>query len=800
MLISLNWLRDFVDLPNDLSVTELADRFTTTCAEVENVEPIRVDAQGLICAQVQSVRSVKDDSVRLAVLDCGRGKTVETVTSAVNLKPGDRVIYAPSGASVRSLGEIVDTTIAGNRSSGMILPGDALGIALAAREPIFCPPSLDPGTMLDVSMFEDWVIEIDNHSINHRPDLWGHYGIAREFAAVYGVKLRPYPVVAVAELTDSSLPEIPIHIDDAKDCPRYTGLLMDRVESRPAPLWMQLRLGHVGLRPIDCLVDLTNYIMLELGQPMHAFDGDGVDRIEVGTVEAGTKFTTLDEVERTLPEQALMILTNRRPIAIAGIMGGLETEISADTKSMLLESANFNPYIIRRTTNALGHRTDASARFEKSLDPAHTVLAVQRFVHLARAEYENLTLTSRLSDAHPNPPVPLTITVDPNHVREFMGHDVSRERMIDILTALEFQVADNGDRLTVGVPSFRATRDIEIDVDIIEEIARFVGYDNIAPQFPRVQVRALETNPLQQLERRTLRVFVDGLNMVETHRYLWEDCDWCAKLGYDPGGGLTLRNPPAAGLENMRATLIPGLLQVADLNRHHFAEMKLIELGSAFPAGNGDHVERRRVGILCGIRQKAADDRLLATLKGDIETWAWQTLSHAAAFDAATPVAAHPWQHPDKTAVIHIGDRAIGRTGVVPFDQRRRIDEHLSAWSFAWAEFDLDDLVGMLDNFAPLSAVPPFPEVELDFSVLTDASRRFSEIRPELATFNDALLRRITFVDSYEGKSVPKGKRSMTFRAKIGMSDRTLVEDDVARFRAAFEQHLAKRGLQLRTL
>ncbi len=799
MLISLNWLRDFVDLPHNLSVTELAERFTTTCAEVEGVEPIRVDAQGLICAQVQSVQSADDDSVRLAVLNCGGGKTVETVTSAVNLKTGDRIIYAPSGASVQSLGKIVDTTVAGKPSSGMILPGDALGIALAAREPIFCPPSVDPGSPLDSSMFEDWVIEIDNHSINHRPDLWGHYGIAREFAAVYGLKLRPYPVVPVDELTDPALPEIPIEIDDAKQCPRYTGLLMERVESRPAPLWMQLRLGHVGLRPIDCLVDMTNYIMLELGQPMHAFDGDGVDRIEVGTVESGTKFTTLDELERTLPDGALMILSNRKPIALAGIMGGLETEISENTKSMLLESANFNPYIIRRTTNALGHRTDASARFEKSLDPAHTVLAVQRFVHLARAEYENLTLSSRLSDAHPNPPVPLSITVDPNHVRDFMGHDVSRERMIDILTALEFNVTEDGERLTVDVPSFRATRDIEMDVDIIEEIARFVGYDNIAPQFPRVQVRALETNPLQQLERRTLRVFVDGLNMVETYRYLWEDRDWCAKLGYDLAGSLTLRNPPAAGLENMRATLIPGLLEVADLNRHHFAEMKLVELGSAFPPSNGDHIERRRVGILCGARQKAADDRLLAMLKGHIETWAWQTLSHAAAFDAAA-ASAHPWEHPDKTAVIHIGDRAIGRTGVVPFDLRRCIDEHLSAWSFAWAEFDLEDLVGMLDNFAPLSAVPPFPEVELDFSVLTDASRRFSDIRRELSAFDDLLLRRVTFVDSYEGKSVPQGKRSMTFRAKISASDRTLVEDDVTRFRAVFEQHLAKCGLRLRTL
>ena len=799
MLVSVKWLSDFVDLPENLTPAELADRFTIVCAEVEGVEPIEVQARGLICAEVRELNRVDGaDSLRAAILDIGGGKTVETVTAAPSLLIGSRVVYAPKGAHVKAMGEIVDTAVRGRTSSGMILPGDAVGIAMAAREAVFLGPDVEPGTELDSDLFEDWAVEIDNHSINHRPDLWGHYGIARELAAIYGTALKPYPVVPVEALQDETLPEIPIEIDDPDRCPRYTGLLMKSVASRPAPLWMQLRLGHVGSRPIDFLVDLTNYIMLELGQPMHAFDGDDVDRIEVGTVEAGTRFATLDNVERTMPDGALMIMCRRKPVALAGIMGGAETEIKPSTRSMLLESANFDPYVIRRCTSRLAHRTDASARFEKSLDPANTVLAIQRFVYLGKSVFEDLTLASRLSDAYPKPLPKVSVTLDPHYACRFMGHHVTRDEITRILTALEFKVADNGETMTVEVPGFRATRDIEIEADVIEEIARFVGYNTIEPSFPEVTVRALERNPLQSLERASLRLLTQGLGMTEIYRYLWCDLAWCETLGYDPGECLTLRNPAAAGLERLRPSLLPGLLAAADLNRHHFSQFKLVELGSVFPRAENDHVERRRIGVLFGVRGKTAEDRQLAELKGAIETWSWQTLSHPVEFVSAEAEASHPWEHPYKTAMVRIADRDIGRVGAAPLELRRRMDDHLAAWAFAWAEWELDDLTDMVSAHAKLAVVPAYPEVELDFSVLVDGARRFTEVRRSIGAFDDVLVRRVTFVGSYEGGSVPAGKRSMTFRIRIGDPTRTLVDADVARFREAFEQHLTQCGAELR--
>jgi len=494
-----------------------------------------------------------------------------------------------------------------------------------------------------------------------------------------------------------------------------------------------------------------------------------------------------------------MILSHRRPVALAGIMGGADTEIKPATKSMLLESANFNPYVIRRCANRLGHRTDASARFEKSLDPANTVLAIQRFVHLGRAEFENLTLASRLSDAFPKPPGELTVPLDPDYARRFMGHDVSREEMTRILSSLEFEVADRGETLSVKVPSFRATRDIEIEADLIEEIARFVGYNNIEPAFPEVSIKVLHRNALQTLERATLRTWTLGLGMNEVYGYIWYDAAWCGAIGYEPGECLTLRNPAAAGLERLRRSLMPGLLAAAELNRHHHSEFRLVELGSTFDRVNGEHAERRCVGVLTGALRKSAEDELLAELKGAAETWGWQVLSSPVSFAAAAADPGRPWEDANKTAAIAVEGRTIGKAGVVPLDLRRRMDEHLAAWSFAWAEFALDGVTDLLVKFPPLGTVPAFPEVELDFSVLVDAGRRYTDVTKALRAFEHRLLKRLTFVGSYEGKSVPPGKRSMTLRARIGDAARTLVDADVTVFREAFERHLAARGADLRT-
>jgi len=801
MLISLNWIRDFVDLPRDVSPPELGERFTLTCAEIEGVERIRVDARGLIAARVVSNRELPGSrGLRHVVLDVGGGRTVETVTAAPLLHVGTCVVYAPPGASLAAFGVIREAKVEGHASVGMILPGEAIGIEMAVQTAIVLPPYAEPGEELAAEAFDDWVIEVDNKSITHRPDLWGHYGIARELAAMYRSELKPYPVVPLEELTDVDLPEIPITIDDPGRCPRYSGLRFGSVGSQAAPLWMQLRLGHVGLRPIDCLVDLTNYIMMELGQPMHAFDGDKVERIEVGLAEPRSTFVTLDGIERALPDAALMILSNRRPIALAGIMGGLDTEIRAQTQSLLLESANFEPATIRRCANALGLRTDACVRFEKSLDPANTVLAIQRFMHLARPEFPQMKPASRLSDAYPEPAEPVTVEVDPHFAARFMGHPIEAKDIVEILTPLGFTVEDDADKLLVGVPSWRATKDISIEADVIEEVARYVGYNSIEPVLPDVEVRCFEPNAQHEVEQASLRLLCLGLSFSEIHGYIWYDSNWTRRLGFDPGPCCELKNPASAAMHLLRQTLVPGLLAAVDLNRHYAADLRLVELGGVFfPEGSQvqEAHERRHLGLVCARRQKGAEETLLAELKGVVETWSGQTLGRPARFEPHPADNARPWEHPQMTAHVVVGDVPAGRLSALPLGLRRAMDEHLAAWSVAWAELELNGLCGPAP-VEKLRPVPAHPEVDLDFSFLVPVSVRYTAVANQLAGFEHALLKRVSYVGCYEGKSVPAGRRSLTVRCRIGDPTRTLVDDDIASFRTAFEGFLGACGWSLR--
>ncbi|HSW46345.1 MAG TPA: phenylalanine--tRNA ligase subunit beta [Phycisphaerae bacterium] len=821
MFVSLTWLRDFVDLPADVDPRALAERFTVTSAEVEGVEQITCDARGLVAGGILSVKPIPGGNLFVVRVDIGSAR-IDSVTVAEGLAVGQCVIYAPPGSLLPGIGEVGERKVSGRPSAGMVVPGDALNLPTIGQRAIWLPPDTKPGEPIDIALFNDWIIEIDNKSITNRPDLWGHYGIAREVAAILRKPLKPYPVTPIKEIDAPAAPVVPIVIDDPVMCPRYTALRFKQVRSRPSPLWMQARLAHVGLRPIDLLVDLTNYIMVELGQPMHAFDGTHIERIEVAVANPGEKFTTLDGVQRTMPEGALMIQADRRSVALAGIMGGVNTEITAKTESLLLESANFEPATIRRCATALGHRTDASARFEKSLDPNHTVLAIQRFVHLARPELPSMELTSRISDCFPNPPKPTVIDVDPAFVSRYVGRPVSVETIRGILEPLEFKVAPVGDmslsqnqcgtgvspvessgvgtgsKLKVTVPTFRATKDVTIEADVIEETARFIGYRTIEPVPPVITVRYAEPEPIVLLEKNSLRLLCTGLTYAEIHRHIWFEAEWIKRLGFDPGRPIALRNPAAAGQEQLRTTLVPGLLDAVDLNRRHTPRFELLELGSVFlPCPTGDK-EHRRIGlaVVAPGRKSTHEDELVRRLKTDLDTWARQILRASLSFAAGTP--SYPWEHDAKSAEVLWDGLTIGRLTIVPNALKRVIDEHLAAWSIALAEIDLTTVLTGRPTHRKLAPVPTCPRIELDFSVLVNASQRYVDLEKTLAAYDHPLLRRLSFVDSFEGGSIPAGRRSFTFRAVIGAADRTLTETDIQSFRADFLAMAERSGMSLR--
>lgn len=812
MLISLNWIRDFVELPADLDPKALAEKFTRTTAEVDGLHRIHVAAKGLIAAKVATVSGADgapptrsgDTSARtaarqLVTLDVGAGRTVRTVSIAPGLTIGSQVVYAPVGASVAAFGTIAASKVAGQNSEGMILPGEALGVEKAVQEAIFLGAEFKPGDLLPSQHFDDFIIEVDNKSLTNRPDLWGHYGIAREIAAILRLPLQPYPVTPIGELTGSGSAEIPIRIANAKACRRYSAITMTGVPTQPAPLWMQLRLGHVGQRPISGVVDLTNYIMMELGQPMHAFDAARVDRIEVDFAKPGERFKTLDGVERTLAADDLMIQCKGHSVALAGVMGGLETEVAPATTSLLLESANFDPVTVRKTARKLGLRSEASARFEKSLDPLFAPLGIQRFVHLARTMYPNMRLTSRLSDAYPTPSAPVAVKVHPKTVARAVGREVRVAEAARLIGPLGFDVTNGDGPWTVKVPTYRATGDCSIEADIIEEIARVVGYDSIAPTLPTVSVRRFAPNALHELEQRTLEHFSTTRNFHEIHGYLWDDAGWLTKLDHDPGESVELRNPAAEGCHRLRKTLVPNLLGSVQKNRFHFPEVQVMELGGVFETARPTDHEFRHLGLALAKRGKREEDALYQEMKDALTGWGLRRFGRQIEFAPASPNASRPWEHVHRTASVVLEGRPIGRMSVVDLALRRRMDEHLAAWSIVWSELRLSGLESVGSVNEPLAAIPPFPHVELDFSIVVPRSERFAAVARNLQGLSNPLLAATRFVTSFEGDPLPADRRSLTFRCVLGQDNRTLADEDVTAFRAAFESHARKCGYELRT-
>ncbi len=797
MLISLNWLKDFVDVPAGTDPRELSLQFTLTTAEVEGVEHVKPNFAGLVAARIDAIERVAGED-KLNRVTVQTDKAYTSLTTAPDIKVGDLVIYAPPGAKIagHAVGE---TDAAGRASEGMIVAGQSIGLLQVGAAAMFLPPSVEPSAPIDPGLFDDWLIEVDNKSVTHRPDCWGHYGIAREVAAILGVPLKPYDITEATELQNDKLPEIPIEIDDATMCPRYTGLMMKGLKSQPAPLWMQVRLALCDQRPIDLLVDLTNYIMLELGQPMHAFDGATLPNIQVATAAEGERFTTLDGLTRTMPPGTLMIQCNRKSVAIAGVMGGAETEVSENTETVLLESANFDAATIRRAATAMGHRTEASTRFEKSLDPANTVLGIGRFHRLAKAELPGLELASTLSDGHPAPKQPQPIEMDCEFTARIIGKNVSPEQIAAILTAIEFQCDWLGDnKLAVTPPSFRATKDIEIEADLIEEVARFIGYDNIEPVLPNVSARFFGKSPELAIEEQSLSYLCEGNEFAEVHNYIWNNDDWLATLGFEPGECLTLENPTAENCSRFRKQLMPGLIAMAERNRHHFARFQLVEIGSVFEPGR-DTVEtsqHRNLGLVVAQAGKKADAVVWDRIRTAMDGWARQVLESSVAYAETKP--GFPWDDPHRLAEVVVAGRSVGRVGILPLACKQRIDERLKAWSIALAEVNLSaltDLIGRHDN---LPTVRRHPGARLDFSLLADAAQRYTVVENKLAEFKHPLLNRLSFVGAYEGGSIPAGKRSLTFRADIGLEQRTLTDEEIQDFQTAFEGFITPAGMELR--
>ncbi len=791
MFISSNWLSRHVDL-DGVDLDELGDRFTLSVAELEGVVRVGHDLGdgSVVVGHVLEVQSLEGKKVRLTKVDTGAHGVRAIICGAPNVAAGQRVPVALPGARFGDF-EIKVAKVAGVESHGMICSEKELGISDEHAGIMVIDEEVAPGTpIVEQWDIADTLFEIDNKSLTHRPDLWGHRGIAREIAALLDRPLKPLPL-DVAFTEDRPLT---VRVDDPVGCPRYSATCIDGVSVAPSPMWLRLLLARVGTRPISNVVDATNFVMLDLGNPLHAFDRREVngDTIIVRRADADETFVTLDEQKHQLADGDLLIADASRGVALAGVMGGLNSEIRDDTTDVVLEAANFDAALIRMTAQRLGLRTESSARFEKSLDPRLVEDASRSFCRLLIELCPGARVTSAFQDVAAPYPEPTVIRLDTAKVDRRCGVALGADGIRRILDNLDFGVEDLGDGMfDVTVPSYRATKDIGIPEDLIEEVGRIYGYDNVVPRPPLVELNQPHDNARRRFEQQVRSYLSLAAGLDEVQSYSFDFDPLLERLGIDPGQRVTLRNPISAEMPAMRRSVVPHLLAVAERNARNYDTVGVYELGRVFHPREGDVAEQPTVlGALVArvLPDGDPDAGLFFTLKGALVGLA--RAIHRAPLRVVQGGVDAVWAHPVRQAHLLLGDREIGRVAEVhPLVIKKLGVRHHAAV----LELDLDAWRAEAPAPPAYTPLPRFPAVYRDFAVLVDQGTPAAAVGEAIAAAAPALIRAVDFQSAYSGKGVEDGHKSLAWSVTMRLPDRTLTEPEVRDVEAQVWASLAQR-------
>ena len=807
MHISLDWISDFVDI-SGLEPKDIANRLTLSTAEVEGFEVLHRFVDGVIVGEVVAAEKITDangKTLTFCTVDCG-SKKYTTVCGAPNARVGLKAPFAPAGTKLAGNVEIKESEMAGKPTQGILCSAAELGMSQWHEIVFECPADTKNGTKFSgLVPATDVLIEIDNKSLTHRPDLWGHYGFAREFAAVFKRELKPYPQHELSQY--DKLPAYPVTIDDLENCPCYAAVeFRIKQGTVPSPVVMQRRLHALGQRTYNLMVDVTNYVNHELGQPTHAFDGDLVKGIRVAQMGKKAKFTTLDGQARDLLPDDLLIWDTEKPVALAGIMGGLDTEVTDKTTKVMLESANFKSGRIRRTASRLDLRTDASQRYEKSQPPANVKVGSARILNLIESANVDFEVTSRFTVAGDLHDQWRTVTLAPGQLDTLAGITLPHETVLDILSLLGYKPKFEKDgTLAVEVPQFRSEKDISIGPDIIEEVLRVYGYDHIAPNMPAMAIEPLHVEKYLELEKRAKKLLAGAHGFYEVHNYGWFNDQWLEKIGFNPGETLVLRNPADQSCSRIRTTLMPTLLTLVPKNRTHKDAFRLFELGNVyFPKAAKNKGEEPRIekSHLAGVSYQQGNSPSLEDhyreIKGAIEDLGvilgdepFRFVMNDNASDNLPP-----WQSPGQWVEIRQGETLVGAMGVIARSLREIVVPE--GGQIVWFEIDFDRIKGRMFPEPRYTELPRFPGSWLDFSVVWSVDAGFAELEKTLDLFQHPLLQKREFLVAYKGKGLEKGMASYSFRFLIGAEDHTLSGEEIDAFHKAMLDHLKKHDISLR--
>lgn len=577
MYISSNCLKKYIKDSDSIDFNKVWNDFTIYSAEIDSIEEKGKDINNVVVAKIASLsKHPTNEKYNVAKLDVGSSE-ITVVSSATNLYEGMYVPCALEGGSLKGLEKVTKVELGGVLSEGVLASEKELGISDSHLGVMDLSKEYKVGENIKKYIpIDDIIIEIDNKSLTNRPDMWGHYGIAREVAAITGKELMPLDIFD--DITNNT--PLNIKVEDKENCNRYSGLKISNITKKEATLDMKVMLYYCGMRSISLLVDLTNYLMLELAQPMHAFDSSKIDNIIVKNVgKEKIKFTTLDGIERDIPENTLMICDEKQPVAIAGIMGGLNSEIDDDTTSLILESANFDAACVRKSAVALGLRTEASARYEKSLDPNMTVLAIKRFVKLLTDVDKEISIDSRIEDIYLNEVKESVVNLKKDYLRKYMGFVLDDEVVTKILKSLHFKVEVKEDSYIVTAPTYRSTKDIKYSADIIEEIARIYGYNNLEEIPLKLDLTAQNGDNKYDLEYDIKKTVALNTGFSEIHTYLWYQTDILNKFDINKDENIKLVNKKDNSI--IRDDVSLSLFEQCIKNSKYYSEYGIFEIGSA---------------------------------------------------------------------------------------------------------------------------------------------------------------------------------------------------------------------------
>ena len=788
MFLSMNWIGDFVDL-SGLDKKALIKNFTLSTAEVEDIIEKGSNLSGIVVAKILSVEN-HPESKKLHLLKVDKGdEIVDIVCGAPNVREGMKVALATVGGRVGDI-TIAPRTLAGYTSYGMCCSEAELGISDDHSGLIEIFEDVPLGTDIkEVYDIDDIIFEVDNKSLTNRPDLWSHYGMAREFATIAKRPLKAPELLDTKQF--EGLPSVLVDVKATDLVYRYSAIKVKNVTRKVSPVNMRIRLYYCGSRAINFLADLTNYVMMELGQPMHAFDNAKVDKIEVQTFENGLKFTTLDGVERNIDENMLMITSGDEPVAIAGVMGGDASKIEDDTTTLLLESATFDGVSVRKTTTRLGLRTDASMRYEKMLDPELCKLATERLLKILTELDEGAEVISAFTDKYVKHYPEITLNFDKGYVDRYTGIDISIETILETLTALGFGVQLLGESFTVKVPSWRSTKDVTIKADIIEEITRIYGYDNFEIFTAESPILPVRKEILKSDEDRMKDILVKSYRLHEVHSYIWSDAKKNAELGIATPENVKVINAQTPDHAHLRVSMIPTLLAFAKENRGYADSFGIFEIGHTVEGLKADGTcnEKNKLGAALYSKTKN-EEALFGSAVVIVRELVSDILHKDAEFKSAD--APFDFAHPVNSFDIVVDGNKIGYVAVPHPTVLENIDKKCAVAFFEITTADFAEIKAGTTKYKEPSR---FPAIEIDMTFNADISAiDFTAITESAKKVAGEALADVKVQDIYTAD----GNSALTLRFAFVSEERTLSKQELTPSIDAVANELSKMGLTLK--